>query len=193
MYIFIYLHIRYIQHILHHTSLTELSQLLRIIWKSCFEIPVKLYLRIPIHGLDCALIRVATDVWCNNAGVGEAIPPQGYDFGLQIMVSNFFETLPEILGNSQTNTKSYHEKRLRKSIFFRAWMVSSVACMCMDVSWMCMDVLRNHFSRKKKMIRKFISCHFGFRRSIISYTFEYFRILYHVSKQTQPSIKISPT
>lgn len=65
IYLFIYIY-DYIQHILHHTSLTELSQLLRIIWKSCFEIPVKLYLRIPIHGFDCALIRVATDVWCNH-------------------------------------------------------------------------------------------------------------------------------
>ena len=128
IYLFIYIY-DYIQHILHHTSLTELSQLLRIIWKSCFEIPVKLYLRIPIHGFDCALIRVATDVWCNNAGVGEAIPPQGYDFGLQTMVSNFFETLPEILGNSQTNTKSYHEKRLRKSFFFvHGWFRVLHAC-----------------------------------------------------------------
>ena len=135
IYLFIYIY-DYIQHILHHTSLTELSQLLRIIWKSCFEIPVKLYLRIPIHGFDCALIRVATDVRCNNAGVGEAIPPQGYDFGLQTMVSNFFETLPEILGNSQTNTKSYHEKRLRKSFFS---CMDGFEC-CMHVHGRIMDV-----------------------------------------------------
>jgi hypothetical protein len=100
---------------------------------------VKLYLRIPIHGFDCALIRVATDVWCNHL--------RDMILGFRLWFQTFskhsqkFWEIPK-------QTRNLITKKGFENRFFRAWMVSSVACMCMDVSWMCMDVLRNHFSRR---------------------------------------------
>ena len=64
-----------------------------------------------------ALIRVATDVWCNNAGVGEAIPPQGYDFEPLAYGFEHFRNTPSNFGKIPIKHEILSRKKVSKYDF----------------------------------------------------------------------------